>query len=204
MKIPAAQPGQYTPELSLYAGTWSERANSAFPAEMPHREVYMSLFAALGELDDEDHQDDQQTVFATLTHKNSKTFTQEDLDAIQALPHSDPDKVFVLDMEAYQGRRFGGCSVAYLCSGALTQMVVDVSEGMHLRKALLNDWNPQRREIGQLIVQQLHKHWPDRVPSSIVESAYKWAEPIGHDAGLLTGNMLMEELGADGEVLIRV
>ena len=61
--------------------------------------------------------------------RRTSMFTPEYLDAIPALPHTTTDKLFVMDLQALQGKRYGGVSALYLCAGVLTSMVVDVTEG---------------------------------------------------------------------------
>ena len=59
--------------------------------------------------------------------RRTPVFTPEKLDAIPALPHTTTDKLFVMDLQALQGERYGGVSALYLCAGVLTSMVVDVT-----------------------------------------------------------------------------
>ena len=113
------------------------------PLSMTYHQVYTNaLCPALSE-----HDDELADGGAIFSGKNSaaKQYSRADLDRIPALPHTDPNKFFVLDMEAVQGRRYGGMSSLYLCAGVLTLLVSDVAEGVHFRTVRILERNPQRR-----------------------------------------------------------
>ena len=138
-----------------------------------------------------------------LTGKHSKfprQFSEADLDAIPALPHADPDRLFVMDL---QGRRYGGMSALYLCAGVLTSMVMDVTEGMHLKAALVLERIPRRRAQAERGLRQLYLHYPERVPQRAIDRAFTWADSIDHDGYMVDGS-LFKELGADCELLVHL
>ena len=169
-----------------------------FPSDMPYREVYLPLCAALY-VEDEAPETTGPTVLL-----GQQQYTQQDLDDVPSLPHTDPSKVFVLDLAAMQGHRFGGLSALYCCAGVLTSMVMDVVNGAHLAKARVLERNPRRRAQAEKVVRQLQSHFPDRVPLSAVKDIFSWADDIDHDAYQLDGSRLLREFGADCELVVRI
>ncbi len=105
--------------------------------------------------------EDEMVVVSEVLRRTS-VFTPEYLDAIPALPHTITDKLFVMDLQALQGKRYGGASALYLCAGVLTSMVVDVTEGVHLKRVSILERNPRRKEQAEKVLQQLHAHFPEK------------------------------------------
>ena len=85
-----------------------------------------------------------------------------------------------MDLQALQGKSYGGVSALYLCAGVLTSMVVDVTEGVHLKRARILERNPRRREQAKKVLQQLHAHFLERVPGSPIDRAFSWVDAIDH------------------------
>ena len=52
--------------------------------------------------------------------RRTTMFTPEYLDAIPALPYTTTDKLFVMDLQPLQGKKYGGVSALNLCAGVLT------------------------------------------------------------------------------------
>jgi hypothetical protein len=103
------------------------------PANTNYEEVsYRSLHAAMCA---ENMSNVASTGLAMVGDASRRTqvFVPEYLDSIPALPHTTADKIFVMDLQALQGDMYGGVSALYLCTGVLTSMVVDVTEGVHLK-----------------------------------------------------------------------
>ena len=96
---------------------------------------------------------EDELVLVSEVQRRTPVFTPEQLDAIPALPHTTTDKLFVLDLQALQGERYGGVSALYLCAGVLTSMVVDVTEGVHLKRVRILERNPRRREQAKKVLQ---------------------------------------------------
>lgn len=134
----------------------------------------------------------------------TKIYTQDMLDAILPLPHTTPDKLYVLDLGAVRGERYGGVCGLYLCASVLTSLVIDVVEGMHMSKVRILERDPRRRHQGQLVLEQLHLHFPDRLPRRAFEHAYAWAEGIDHDGYNLDGSLIFKQFGADCELLVHI
>ena len=131
-------------------------------------------------------------------------FTPKYLDTIPALPHTTTDKLFVMDLQALQGKRYGGVSALYLCAGVLTSMVVDVTEGVHLKRVRILGRNPRRRAQAATVMQQLHAHFPERVPGFAMYRAFSWANAIDHDGYMLAGSMFYREFSADCELMVHI
>ena len=169
-----------------------------FPEGMPHRELYAELCASVYTAEGPD--EEAGNAYASVVEQ----FTQQQLDAIPALAHTAKDKLFVLDLEAVQGHRYGGVSTLYLCAGFLTSLVVDVTEGMHMKKVRILERNSLRRVCGERVLQELHAHYPERLPASAIKDAFDWAEAISHDAYNLDGPMLLHEFGSDCELVVHI
>ena len=176
-------------------------AEMPFPAAVSYNETYPALLAGAMAIDDD--YADGGVIVARSDRTPSQSYTQAMLDVIPALPHAE-DKMFLLDMEAAQGRRYGGVSALYLCAGLLTSLVSDVQEGIHFKKILILERNAKRRAQAEKVLRQLHVHFPDRVPANSVKRAFVWADCIDHDGHLLDGAMLARELGADSEIIIHI
>ena len=170
-----------------------------FPVSMTHSQVYTALEAA--QADQADQEDDVAFVGKGIT---AMQYTHADLDVIPALPHTDPDRLFVLDMEAVQGRRYSGVSALYLCAGVLTSLVSDVTEGVHFKTVRILERDPKRRHQAEKVIRQLHQHFPERLPASAIKRAFTWAEPFDHDGSALDGSLLAKELGVDSEIIVHI
>jgi len=122
----------------------------------------------------EDTSSDASTELVMVGEASRRTpvFAPEYLDSITALPHTTPDKLFVMDLQALQWGRYGGVSALYLCSGVLTSMVVDVTEGLHLKRVRILERNPRRRAQAETMFHQLHAHFPERVPGYAIDRAF--------------------------------
>ena len=129
---------------------------SGIPASTNHKEVsYRSMHAAMCA---EDTSIDASTELVMVGEASRRTpvFAPEYLDTIiPALPHTTTDKSFGIDLQAIQGDRYGGVSALYLCAGVFTSMVVDVTEGVHLKRVRILERNPRRRAQAKTIMQQL-------------------------------------------------
>jgi hypothetical protein len=147
---------------------------------------------------------EDELVLVSEVQRRTPVFTPEHLDAIPALPHTTTDKLFVLDLQALQGERYGGVSALYLCAGVLTSMVVDVTEGVHLKRVRILERNPRRRAQAEKVLQLLHTDFLERVPGSAIDRAFTWADAIDHDGYLLDGSMLYREFGADCELMVHI
>ena len=180
-----------------------QSASNPFPPDMPYREVYTALFAAMEEADSVEGDDDGDGV-VLAAHKTRREYTQADLDAVPALPYQPEDKLFAVDLQALQGHRYGGISGFYPCAGVLTSLVIDVVEGAHMKRVRVLERNPKRRAQGERVLNTLHSHYPDRVPRSAIDKAFSWADPIDHDCYLIDGSRLFREFGADCELLVHV
>ena len=170
-----------------------------FPVSMTHSQVYTALEAA--QADQADQEDDVAFVGKGIT---AMQYTQADLDVIPALPHTDPGRLFVLDMEAVQGRSYSGVSALYLCAGVLTSLVSDVTEGVHFKTVRILERDPKRRHQAEKVIRQLHQHFPERLPASAIKRAFTWAEPFDHDGSALDGSLLAKELGVDSEIIVHI
>ena len=109
-----------------------------------------------------------------------------------------------MDLQALQGKRYNGVSALYLCAGVLTSMVVDVPEGVHLKRVRILERNPRRREQAVKVLQQLHAHFPERVPGFAIDRAFSWADAIDHEGCLLDGSMLYREFGVDCGLMVHI
>ena len=189
-------------QIAQIATTAEEEQENAFPMSMTYHQVYIgALRPALSE-----HDDDFADGGAIFSGKSSaaKQYSQADLDRIPALPHTDPNRLFVLDMEAVQGRRYGGMSALYLCAGVLTSLVSDVTEGVHFRIVRILERNPQRRHQAEKVIRRLHQQFPERLPAKAIKSAFTWADAFDHDGSQLDGSLLAEELGLDNEIIVHI
>ena len=167
---------------------------------MPYREVYTALFTDLMAAA---HNEGDDMVLAA-SKGPGRVYTQADLDTIPALPHDGKHKLYVLDLEALQGRRYGGVSGLYICASVLTSLVIDVCEGMHMRQVRILERDPRRRHQGEKVLVQLHRHFPDRLPQRAIKGAFAWAEEIDHDCYNLDGARLFKEFGSDCEMLVHI
>ena len=104
--------------------------------------------------------------------RRTLVLTPEYLDAIPALPHTTTDELFVMDLQTLQGKRYGGVSALYLCAGVCTSMVVDVTEGVNLKRVRILERNPRRGEQEEKVLQQLHAYFIERVLRSAIDRAY--------------------------------
>jgi hypothetical protein len=136
--------------------------------------------------------------------RRTQVFMPEYFDAIPALPHTTTDKLFVMDLQCLQGKRYGGVTALYLCAGVLTSMVVDVTEGVHLKRVRILERNPRRKEQAEKVLQQLHAHFLERVPGFAIDRAFSWADAIDHEGYLLDGSILYREFGADSELMVHI
>ena len=189
-------------QIAQIATTAEEEQENAFPMSMTYHQVYTgALRPALSE-----HDDDLADGGAIFSGKSSaaKQYSQADLDRIPALPHTDPNRLFVLDMEAVQGRRYGGVSSLYLCAGVLTSLVSDVTEGVHFRTVRILERNSQRRHQAEKVIRRLHQQFPERLPAKAIKSAFTWAGAFDHDGSQLDGSLLAEELGMDNEIIVHI
>ena len=133
---------------------------------MPYREIYTALFAEMTAPED----DEGDGLVMTAKGGAVRTYSQADLDAIPALPYGE-EYGYVLDIEAVKGKRYGGVSGLYVCASVLTSLVMDVCEGIHLRRVRVLERDPRRRHQGQRVLVQLHQHFPERVPQSAISGA---------------------------------
>ena len=166
---------------------------------MPYREIYTALFAEMTAPED----DEGDGLVMTAKGGAVRTYSQADLDAIPALPYGE-EYGYVLDIEAVKGKRYGGVSGLYVCASVLTSLVMDVCEGIHLRRVRVLERDPRRRHQGQRVLVQLHQHFPERVPQSALSGAFEWAEDIDHDCYNLDGTRLFREFGSDCELLVHI
>ena len=109
-----------------------------------------------------------------------------------------------MDLQALQWDRYGGVSALYLCAGVLTFMVVYVTEKLHLKSVGILERNPRRIAQAEAVMQQLHAHFPERVPLFAIDRAFSWADAIDPDGYLLDGSMLYREFGADCELMVHI
>ena len=196
------QPAQaVTDSAAYYSQIWGgdQTTASPFPPSMPYFEVYTTLFAELTA-----PEEDEGDGLVLASGKVQRNFSQSDLDAIPALPHTAVDKLYVLDTETLQGKRYGGMSGLYLCASVLTSLVTDVCEGIHFRRVRILERDPKRRHQGQRVLNQLHQHFPERLPQRAIYRAFEWAEAIDHDGYNLDGTALFTEFGADCDLLVHI
>ncbi len=83
-------------------------------------------------------------------------------------------------------------------------MIVDVTEGVHLKRVRILEHNPRRREQAEKVLQQLHAHFPERVHGSAIDRAFSWADVIDHEGHLIDGSMLYREFGIDCELMVHI
>ena len=136
-----------------------------FPVSMTHSQVYTALEAAHADQEDD-------VAFVVGKGITAMHYTQADLKVIPALPHTDPARLFVLDMEAVQGRWYSGVSALYLCAGLLTSLVSDVTEGVHFKTVRIPECDPKRRHQVEKVIRHLHQHFPERLPASAIKRAF--------------------------------
>ncbi len=119
--------GKYAGQ-TLVALLRSESTGDRVGDVAPHHEVYAAMAADM-------ERNDEPNSISTSSYCVYRTYvyTQEELDVIHALPHIAPGKLFVMELRALNGERYGGVSALYLCAGVLTSMVVTVTEGVHLK-----------------------------------------------------------------------
>ena len=53
-------------------------------------------------------------------------------------------------------------------------------------------------------MEQLHRHFPDRLPRQAYARAFTWAEPIEHDGYNMDGTLLYTEFGMECELLVHI
>lgn len=121
-------------------------------------------------------------------------YTQADLDAVGALPHTDPDKCYVLPLDTVAGRA-GAIRAISGYTGMGTVPGKQLEEGVHFENLQLIEANADRREDLRKQLRLWNQRWPDRLPEEVARHAFDLSEAVGHDITQLTAETALDHMG---------
>eukprot|EP00873_Tetraselmis_striata_P023798 jgi/Tetstr1/444062/TSEL_003302.t1 len=115
-------------------------------------------------------------------------YTQADLDAIGALPHSDPNKCYVFPLDAARGKAGAVRAISgYSGMGTVSFRMVEV--GVHFENLQLIEANEEHRQDLRKQLQLMHDLWPERLPDKVMQRAFDLGDAVGHDITQLTAEL---------------
>ena len=126
--------------------------------------------------------------------QEGERYSQDVLDAIEALPHTEPHLLYLWPV--HKASSLGdGMNTVFIAAGAGSSLYRQLVEGVYFSRVWLLDLDPRIRVLLAEQLEWMHERFPRQLPRSSYQRALTWAEPLEHDAHNLTASYLVNVCG---------
>ena len=122
------------------------------------------------------------------------------IQSVGALPHTDRDVVYVVNLEKMARASGKGVRALYVGPGMGTSLMQDLEDGINFEDVFFCEVDSDRRRDLQKQLEWCHRRHPSQLPRSSFQRPFSWASEVDHDAANLTGRYLHQHCGQLDEV----